>query len=148
MRTTTPPVVRTTVVDCDPVEAFEIFTQQIEHWWPRASHSVFDAESASVAFEAGRLVERSTDGRTALWGEVLAWDPPHSVTFTWHPGRSAEEQTEVTVTFSAEAGATRVELVHRGWDRLGADAASRRSGYASDDGWTSVLASLHRFGHR
>jgi uncharacterized protein YndB with AHSA1/START domain len=144
MRTTTPPVVRTTSVSCPPDEAFEIFTQQMGQWWPLPTHSVFGAESTTVAFEQGQILERSADGRTCLWGEVVSWDPPDSLSFTWHPGRSADERTEVTVTFRAESGATRVELVHHGWDLLGADAVERRADYASDDGWTSVLAALHR----
>jgi uncharacterized protein YndB with AHSA1/START domain len=146
MRTTTPPVVRTTTVACDPVDAFEIFTERIGQWWPHASHSVFEAECASIAFEDGRIIERSTDGRTDLWGEVLEWDPPHLLTFSWHPGRSEDQRTEVTVTFRPEAGLTRVELVHRGWELLGADGLDRRAGYAGDNGWTSVLAALHNFG--
>ena len=144
MKTTTPPVVRTTSVSCSPDEAFEIFTHQIGEWWPLPSHSVFEAESATVAFEQGQILERSADGRTCLWGEVISWDPPDSLSFTWHPGRPAEERTEVTVSFRAEAGATRVELVHHGWELLGDDGVERRAGYASDDGWTLVLAALHR----
>lgn len=145
MMTTTPPVVRTTTVRCTPDEAFEIFTRQLGEWWPLGSHSVFETDSAGVAFEKGQIVEHSVDGRACLWGEVLAWDPPDSLSFTWHPGRSAEDRTEVTVTFRPEAGLTRVELVHRGWELLGADGPDRRAGYASDGGWTLVLAALHRY---
>jgi uncharacterized protein YndB with AHSA1/START domain len=144
MRTTTPPVVRTTSVSCSPDEAFEIFTHQLGQWWPLPSHSVFGSESVTVAFEQGQIVERAADGRLCHWGEVITWDPPDSLSFSWHPGRPAEERTEVTVTFRAEAGATRVELVHQGWDLLGADAEERRAGYAGDSGWTQVLAALHR----
>ena len=114
-------------MSCSPDEAFEIFTHQIGEWWPLPSHSVFESESATVAFEQGQILERSTDGRTCLWGEVISWDPPDSLSFTWHPGRPAEERTEVTVTFRAEAGATRVELRP---PRLG-PARCRRGGAAS-----------------
>ena len=37
-----------------------------------------------VAFEGGRLVERATDGTAATWGEVVVWDRPRRLVFTWH----------------------------------------------------------------
>lgn len=138
------PVMRTTTVACPPDEAFALFTDEIGSWWPLPSHSVFGAESSGVAFEGDALVERSRDGTEDVWGRVVQWEPPHSLTFTWHPGRPASEQTEVTVTFRSEGSLTRVELVHRGWDTL-ADGSERRTGYASDGGWTLVLAALHRY---
>ena len=42
------------------------------------------------------------------------------------------------VRFSAEgAGSTRLDLEHRGWERLGDRAVEARSGY--DSGWPQVL---------
>lgn len=74
-------------------EAFRLFTEEIGSWWPLASHSVGGERSRSVEVETrvgGRIVEVFTDddGRdaTAVWGTVVAWDPPHRLRITWHPG--------------------------------------------------------------
>ena len=39
--------------------------------------------------------------------------------------------------FATHGGGTRVELEHRGWERLGAEAAEARASY--DTGWDHVL---------
>jgi uncharacterized protein YndB with AHSA1/START domain len=50
----------------------------------------------------------------------------------------AEAATEVEVRFTPDGAGTRVELEHRGWERLGATAAESREGY--NGGWNEVLA--------
>lgn len=127
-------VERSVEVPADAETAFTLFTDRIADWWPMATHSVH-GDGGTVGFEKGRLVERH-EGRTECWGEVRRWDPPHGFALTWHPGRGAEEATEVEVSFTEEEeGRTRVRLVHSGWDRR--DAAARES-YAT--GWVAVLA--------
>jgi hypothetical protein len=59
------------------------------------------------------------------------------VAFIWHPSRDESEAQDVEVSFIAEAGATRVELVSTGWERLGAKAHRQRKGYSI--GWGAVL---------
>jgi hypothetical protein len=59
---------------------------------------------------------------------------------TWHPGRTADAQTVVELSFAAEGEATRVRLVHRGWEALGANAQASRESY--DGGWDVVLVRL------
>jgi uncharacterized protein YndB with AHSA1/START domain len=91
----------------------------------------------------GRLVETLSDGRETVWGYILAWDPPHRLVFSWHPGHDCartqvSEATEVEVRFSAAGDATEVELVHRHWERLGERAAAAREEY--HQGWDPVLA--------
>ena len=92
-----------------------------------------------MAFEDGFLVERSTDGQSCTWGEVLTWDPPTSFSMTWHPGRAAGEHTEVAVTFRPEGDGTRVDLEHTGWQIFGIQGAPRRAKYADVLGWELVL---------
>jgi len=127
-------VERTVEVAADEATAFTLFTDRIADWWPMATHSVH-GEGGTVGFEEGLLVERHGE-RSARWGEVRHWDPPHGFAVTWHPGREADEATEVAVSFTEEEpGRTRVRLVHSGWERR--DAAARES-YAT--GWAAVLA--------
>jgi hypothetical protein len=128
--TTVPPV------DADPAAAFEVFTAGLGRWWPLASHSVYETGSASVAFADGQILERSADGRTALWGTVTRWEPAVAVAFTWHPGRSPEGASHVEVTFAAADAQTLVTLEHTGWEVFGDPAAARDS---YDEGWPVVL---------
>ena len=41
--------------------------------------------------------------------------------------------------FTPEGGGTRVDLEHRGWERLGADADETRASYGSENGWNMVM---------
>jgi uncharacterized protein YndB with AHSA1/START domain len=140
---TMPAITRSTVVPRSVAEAFELFTAHIGAWWPLPTHGVFEHGSAGVAFVDGRLVERSLDGRTAVWGEVLEWTPPSLVRFTWHAGRGEPSPAgEVEVSFTRDpegTGGTRVLLVHRGWEAYGQDAARRRHSYVGPNAWGSVL---------
>jgi uncharacterized protein YndB with AHSA1/START domain/uncharacterized protein YciI len=133
--TSLPPVRREVLVDSGPQKAFEVFTARIGDWWPLGTHSVY-GEGGSVAFSGGELVERSASGEISVWGTVTRWEPPHSVAFTWHPGRPADRATEVTVTFAAAGEQTLVTLEHRGWETL-ADPVGAREEY--DAGWPGVL---------
>ena len=90
--------------------------------------------------EDGLLVERAVDGRTSVWGEVLAREPPHRLVLTWHPGGDPDDASEVEVRFTAsEGGGTRVELEHRGWERFGESAMLRRHAYVGPGAWGHVL---------
>ena len=52
--------------------------------------------------------------------------------------RAGPAATEIEVTFTDEGGKTRVDLEHRGWERLGERASEARQGY--DAAWERVLA--------
>lgn len=122
-------------------QAFRIFTDEIASWWPLATKSVGQAEAVDLTIEprvGGRVYESVRSGEVHDWGEVLAWDPPRRLVFTWHPGRGAETGQEVEVTFAAAGEDTRVELEHRGWDRLVAAGEAIPEHYES--GWDEVLA--------
>jgi uncharacterized protein YndB with AHSA1/START domain len=79
-----------------------------------------------------------SDGTRASWGTILAWDPPRRLVLSWKPNLSDRSPTELEITFTPESGGTRVELEHRGWERLGPLAGDARSSY--DENWGRVLA--------
>ena len=55
---------------------------------------------------------------------VTLWDPPARLAYLWHLGRAPTEATEVEIRFLPNGAAnTRVEIGHRGWERLGEGAA-------------------------
>jgi uncharacterized protein YndB with AHSA1/START domain len=134
------PVRMTVTVERPPLEAFHVFTSGIARWWPLRSHSVARAHAVSCVIEprtGGAVYEVQDDGQRHAWGRVLAWDPPERLLLSWHPGRPAAVAQEVEVRFTAEGSGTRVDLEHRGWARLGADAAEARRSY--EGGWQVVL---------
>jgi hypothetical protein len=146
--TTTDHMVRKSVIVAAPLAvAFDVFTAQIEAWWPMASHHIGQADCAAVVIEpraGGRWFERGVDGTECDWGRVLRWDAPNRVTLMWQLSaqfkfdRSIE--TEVDVRFTAiDARTTRVELEHRGLDTYGADAAAMRETFSSPNGWNGML---------
>ena len=133
-------VVRKTVtVDCAVEEAFRIFTVDALSWWPVESHSIHETVSA-IVFEpeqGGEVYEVSTSGERSHWATVLEWEPPSRLVLAWNVGKAEASPTEVEVRFVPESGRTRVELEHRGWERLAENAEAKRSSY--DSGWDFVL---------
>ena len=140
-RFTVPPVEKSVLVSCAPARAFDAFTAEMTRWWPLSMFSVSQGKAKTVTVEptiGGRIYETADDGRECDWGRVLAWSPPHSFSMTWHPGRSPDVHTVVELSFTAEGGATRVRLVHRGWEALGKDAPASRDSY--NGGWEKIIS--------
>jgi hypothetical protein len=135
-----PPVEKNVLVRCDLARAFQAFTAEIGQWWPLQMFSVAQGKTRTATIEpkaGGRVYETADDGSTHDWGRVLSWSPPSGFAMTWHPGRAADLHTVVELSFAAENGATRVRLVHRGWEALGKDGAASRENY--NGGWDMVL---------
>jgi uncharacterized protein YndB with AHSA1/START domain len=129
-------VAKSIVVAVPPEQAFRTFTEEIATWWPFATHSIHGEAAERVVWgdESGQVVELSREGKQAVWGELLVWEPPHRFAMKWHPGRAPEESTELEVRFSAEGEGTRVDLEHRGFEKRPPEA---RKSY--DTGWDEVL---------
>jgi uncharacterized protein YndB with AHSA1/START domain len=127
-------------VACPVEHAFETWTGRIDRWWP-LDHTVSAAAGLTVVLEGrpgGRIFERETSGREHDWGEVTIWEPPTRLAYTWHLNRDGSDATEVEIRFVARGqGATRVEIEHRDWERLGADAESWRGRNVT--GWSTLL---------
>lgn len=120
--------------------AFTVWTRDIGRWWP-ADHTTTGEADLTVSLEprvGGRIFERTVDGREFDWGEILVWEPPERFVYSWHLKRGREDATEVEIRFVATAvDETRVEIEHRGWERLGADGPSWRD--RNHGGWTTLL---------
>jgi len=133
-------IMKTVDVACEPERAFEVFTARMSRWWPLLKYSVGQAQARTCGIEprvGGSVWEERDDGERSAWGTITVWEPPGRLAFTWHPGRDPETAQEVELRFHPIAGGTRVELEHRGWQKLGAQAARTREGY--DTGWDDVL---------
>ncbi|HEY2312820.1 MAG TPA: SRPBCC family protein [Streptosporangiaceae bacterium] len=120
----------TTAIDVEAgiEHAFHVFTNGIGTWW-NPSHHILEAELAEMVFQpyvGGHIIDRATDGSECHWSRVLAYDPPHLVSFSWDISLNWQLETdpaktsEIEVTFTADGpGRTRVVLTHRHLDRHG-----------------------------
>jgi uncharacterized protein YndB with AHSA1/START domain len=134
------PLLVAVTVRCSPEKAFEVFTTRIGSWWPFHRYSIYQENATGCVLEGwvgGKVYETAKSGERGLWGEILAWEPPRRFVMAWHPGRDPSAPTEVELRFSAVPEGTRVELTHRNWGRLGADAEAARARY--EGGWPHVL---------
>ncbi len=135
------PIRRHVRVRCDPATAFRVFTAEMDTWWPLDIHSraqgregVVKAERIVVEEHAGgRVYEVMSDGVEADWGTILVWEPPERLVIAWQPNGGSPNPTELELRFVADGEGTRVDLEHRGWERLGPDGDGARESYFN--GW-------------
>lgn len=143
------PIRHSIVVHATPARAFSVFTAGMGRWWPRR-HSTLNAPVADVVIEPradGRWFERGADGREAMFGKVLAWEPPARLVLAWQLDGAWRYDPalfmEVEIRFIAEGDATRIHLEHRDLDRLGAEEGERmRVGAGGLNGWPLVMDSF------
>lgn len=130
-------------IKCPPEHAFEVWTTRLSSWWPRG-HSASGDPETSVFLEprlGGRIFERTSDGTEIDWGVITDWSPPHRLGYLWHIARSPDEATTVALAFvDLGDGTTRLEIVHTGWERLGADGPGFRE--ANMAGWGALIPSF------
>lgn len=108
-------------VACPVDHAFDVWTTRASSWWPR-SHTVSQEKGLEVVFEGrsgGRIFERTRTGREFEWGEITAWEPPRRLRYLWWIATDLESATEVEIRFSARGEGTRIDIEHRGWEKLG-----------------------------
>lgn len=139
-------IVRKSVtVNVSADRAFQAFTDEIGKWWPLDKGFSYGGELAKDMFmegrEGGRLFERFSDGNEFVYGSVLIYEPPTRVAFSW-PSEAAEP-TEVEVRFTQEGESTRVDLEHRGFERLGEESEKAFGEY--DQGWVEVLGHFEKY---
>jgi len=132
-----------------PIErTFQVFTERVESWWPRAYRL---GESAWVdvviePHEGGRWYERGQDGNDCDWGRVLVWDPPLRLVLSWQIGVTFAAQSDpglasrVDVRFESDGPSrTNVTLVHSDFEKHGEGWESMRGGVAHEGGWPGIL---------
>jgi uncharacterized protein YndB with AHSA1/START domain len=143
---TTMPPVRKTVTVKQPVErAFALFTARIADWWPNTGAAAVEGTVVLEPRQQGKVYRRGHDGSIEFWGDVQVWEPPHRLVLLWQPEAGMAAPTEVEVLFTPETDGTRVQLEHRGWDRLGGQANAARTEY--DARWDDVLRQYAATGH-
>jgi hypothetical protein len=142
------PVRKTVIVHASVEDAFAVFTDEIDAWWPR-THHIGTTPMRRIVMEGrldGRCFTEHTDGSEREWGRVIAWDPPRrfvlawQITHEWGSQPDLSRCSEVEVRFLSHVGrATRVELEHRHFDRHGSGGEAMRGVVDASNGWTRVL---------
>ena len=139
------PVSKSIRVNATQAHAFEVFTSGLGHWWPR-DHGIGKKPTKAVVMETrlgGRWYELSEDGSQATVGKIIVWEPPRRFVMTWDINSQwkpdSTVSSEVEVRFIAEgANATRVELEHRKFEQMGAEAGESMRNDV-ERGWPGML---------
>jgi activator of Hsp90 ATPase-like protein len=90
---TSDPIRQSVHIEGTVEEAFHLFTESFEEWWP-------GNEDESEAMREG---------------QVTVWDPPQRIEFVWRRGPGET----VSLEFHAEGTGTRVMVTHTGWQHAG-----------------------------
>ncbi len=133
---TKPASVRVSVyVAVDVETAFKVFTDEIDAWYRRGPHDLYDADRCrAIRFEpgvGGRFIEvydeDTGEGRDIA--VIEEWDPPQRLVFR------DKRKTVCEVMFETVGDETKVTLEHRGFERL----APRAAQHVNDFGWRVIL---------
>jgi uncharacterized protein YndB with AHSA1/START domain len=147
-QTTGVPVRKSITVKASPERAFEVFTAELDSWWPR-EHHIGKSPMKKCIVEGkvgGRCYTEQMDGTDCDWGSVLVWEPPRrfvmawQITLAWEFEPDLAKSSEVEVRFTALGdGRTRVDLEHRHLGRHGAGFEGMRTAVDSPNGWGGTL---------
>ena len=139
------PVRKSIRVNASQAHAFDAFTAGLERWWP-LDHGIGKTPRKAAVMETrlgGHWYELAEDGTRTNVGKIIVWEPPKRFVMTWDINSRWQPDTtigsEVEVRFIPDgAGATRVELEHRKFEQMGAEAGeSMRKDV--DGGWPRLL---------
>ncbi len=111
-----------------PHEAFDVFVQQMDVWWPRQgvfpySFAPKSTRPQHIRFEAqagGRYYETFADGSEYVIGRITAWEPPAHLAYTWRDP-TWQDATSIELHFSAEGEDTRVTYQQDGFAGAGVE---------------------------
>lgn len=113
------------VVEASQQTAFDVFTKNIDQWWPKTHHigSTPLKESVLETKPGGRWYSIHEDGSEVNVGKILTWDPYGRLVLAWQVTGDfkydPELICEVEVNFIAEGPkTTRVKLEHRDLEKL------------------------------
>ena len=137
------PINKTIDVKCSPEAAFNIFTEQMNSWWPLDGNTISAMNGGvakSVTLEprvGGQVFEITADGEREDWARVEVFEPGKRLVLAWHVMSSEDQATKVEVDFVPNGDGTRVELTHTGWEILEDRGQQARDNY--NGGWVNVF---------
>jgi hypothetical protein len=130
-------------VNASQETCFNVFTQQMDAWWPKAYH-IGACPMRNAVLEAGpngRWYSNHADGSQVTIGKVLTWDPYSLLVLAWQIDGcfqyDPELITEVEVQFIAEGPqSTLVKFAHKNLERL---AGGAKVIEGMDEGWGTII---------
>jgi uncharacterized protein YndB with AHSA1/START domain len=138
------PVRKSIRVNARPERAFDVFTSGLGRWWP-LDHGIGKTPRKAAVMETrlgGRWYELAEDGTQTNVGRIVVWEPPRRFVMSWDINSQWKSDTtvnsEVEVQFIPDGNATRVELEHRKFERLGAEGGEKMRKDV-DGGWPGLL---------
>ncbi len=133
------PLIKTFEVPCSQKNAFEVFVDKMDTWWPLGKFTVSAMAGSPAkgirvdAREGGQIVEIGADGTEVLWGTILTLDRYSRITMDFHiprPGDVVTTRPLLELDFQALGPAlTRVTLRQSNFEALGDMGAQVRGGY-------------------
>ena len=113
-------------VPCSPIQAFEVFTEEIGEWWTHSEMFRFTPKGPGVMTieppsegKSGRLTETLEGGKIFEIGDIRQWRPGELLVVGWRQASfGPEHATEVEIRFEPVGEETRVTVEHRGWDSV------------------------------
>jgi uncharacterized protein YndB with AHSA1/START domain len=110
-------------VPADPMRTFEAFTAEIGEWWqPNGLFQITPQGDGRLAFDpgaGGRLYTTLPDGSEYEIGRISVWEPGKRLVFEWRQASfTADQSTQVEVTFEAVGKETRISIEHSAWDTI------------------------------
>lgn len=141
------PIKQNLTVSISADQAFKVFTQELNSWWPKEFTWAGDAlkKIAIEPRENGRCFEQGPHGFECDWGRVLEWDPPHRIVFTWQidpdraPQPNPEKASEIEVVFEGGNVKTEITFIHRNFEKHGEHAETYKEAMSSPKGWPYIL---------
>lgn len=145
---TAAPVHHEVRVKLPPAEAFDLFANHFDAWWPRDKTVNMKSTLVEAVLEprvGGRWYEKDADGSVCEWGHVTAYEPGKRLVLDWQLAASytfdPDLHTEVEILFKPDGAGTLVTLDHRNIERFGAQFEQMRAGIAGANGWPSIMDS-------
>jgi uncharacterized protein YndB with AHSA1/START domain len=126
------------LIPMDPEPLFALWTEpaQLVKWWaPDGCEASVDRLDSRPAGRWRVRMRKPDGGEVATSGVYQIVDPPHRLRFTWAwegPGGVRGHETEVTVTFHASPGGTRLVLVQQRFD-------TKRARDGHGGGWSAAF---------
>ncbi len=109
-----------------PQEAFDVFVNQMDLWWPRRgafpySFAPETTRPQHIRFEAqagGRYYETFADGSEYIIGSITTWQPPTQLAYTWRDP-TWQGETTITVRFMPSGDGADVIYTQSGFAEAG-----------------------------
>ena len=143
------PIIKSIEVPCSQEEAFEVFLNKMDSWWPLdrfTTSAMAGAPAKSIRVEAKQGGNIGSDGAETLWGTIKSYDPHGFLSMEFHvpqPDENVESRSLLELQFTALGDdRTRVKLTQSSWEALGEMAEQMHGGYS--EAWIMIFEQAYK----